>query len=308
MSIWQSESWQNMLVKSWQSEEYFVLEMNYNSVNTTQVFVEKRSIALWKFGLFVIGFQWEIDQRLEENLKQLCQEENCLFAQIETLDYNENLNAHLGDREYFKQGYYKKFIPPYTAVIDLAKSEEEILAAMKPKGRYNIRLAEKKWVVVEQVDKNPYNAKKFFELMQETTSRDNFAGNTLKYYENFLENIENSQLFFAYYEENIIAAGIFVFDGETALYYYGASGNSHRNLMAPYLLQWTAICHAKKRGCKTYDFLWIATPWEQSSELAGVTDFKMKLTPDARKVSESYIFVSQKLLYWCIVTLKRYKG
>jgi len=109
--------------------------------------------------------------------------------------------------------------------------------------------------VVEQVDKNPYNAKKFFELMQETTSRDNFAGNTLKYYENFLENIENSQLFFAYYEEKIIAAGIFVFDGETALYYYGASGNSHRNLMAPYLLQWTAICHAKKRGCKTYDFL-----------------------------------------------------
>jgi lipid II:glycine glycyltransferase (peptidoglycan interpeptide bridge formation enzyme) len=43
-----------------------------------------------------------------------------------------------------KQGYYKKFITPYTAVINLEKSEEEILARMKPKGRYNIRLSEKK--------------------------------------------------------------------------------------------------------------------------------------------------------------------
>lgn len=83
--------------------------------------------------------------------------------------------------------------------------------------------------------------------MQETTSRDNFAGNTLEYYEQFLETLAASQIFFAYYEGVVIAAGIFVFHADTALYYYGASGNTHRNFMAPYLLQWTAITHAKKR-------------------------------------------------------------
>jgi len=50
----------------------------------------------------------------------------------------------LGDHHGFQFKHYKKFITPHTAVIDLEKSEEEILANMKPKGRYNIRLAEKK--------------------------------------------------------------------------------------------------------------------------------------------------------------------
>jgi lipid II:glycine glycyltransferase (peptidoglycan interpeptide bridge formation enzyme) len=61
------------------------------------------------------------------------------------IDYDIKLN-NSGDNEleYFKTGYYKKFIPPYTAIIDLTKTEDEILAGMKPKGRYNIRLAEKK--------------------------------------------------------------------------------------------------------------------------------------------------------------------
>jgi len=65
--------------------------------------------------------------------------------------------------------------------------------------------------VVEQVDKNPYNAEVFYNLMQETTSRDDFAGNSLEYYRNFLEQIEESQLMFSYFEETVIAAGIFVY-------------------------------------------------------------------------------------------------
>jgi len=54
----------------------------------------------------------------------------------------------------FQSGYYKKFIPPHTCIINLEKEEAEILAEMKPKGRYNTRLAEKKGVVVEQVEKH----------------------------------------------------------------------------------------------------------------------------------------------------------
>lgn len=203
--------------------------------------------------------------------------------------------------------YYKKFIPPYTAVIDLSKSEEEILANMKPKGRYNIRLAEKKWVECKIVKKTDENIWIFFSLMQETCERDNFAWNKQEYYKIFLDEIKETELILAYFEWKVIAGGIFVFSENVALYYYGASSSSFRNLMAPYLLQWTAIEEAKKRNGKIYDFLWIASPWEKNSPLAWVTDFKKKLSQDTRKVSESYLFIKNKIMYFLIMWLRKMK-
>ena len=84
--------------------------------------------------------------------------------------------------------------------------------------------------------------------MQETTSRNNFAGNTLEYYKVFLESLDNSQMMFAYHEGEVIAAGIFVTHSDVMTYYYGASTNGEkRKIMPTYLLQWTAIEHAKKK-------------------------------------------------------------
>lgn len=116
------------------------------------IFVEKRRVALGEYGLFVVGGEETICRDMINHvstLKNLCKQENCLFVQIETLDYSvsqeENKDAlKCISTGGFKSSYYKKFIPPYTAVIDLNKSEEDILTAMKPKGRYNINLAKKK--------------------------------------------------------------------------------------------------------------------------------------------------------------------
>ena len=331
MSLWQTQAWQEMLISSGQSEEYFMIERNIDVDSSSDseelaeeniIFVEKRKVSMWEYGLFVIGLSLPLEKGVPEGggiisaLKELCQEEKCLFIQIETLDYS--MQPHFSSEEKIVWGtvwetsgftlwYFKKFIPSYTAVIDLTKTEEEYFAAMKQKGRYNIRLAEKKWVVVEQVEKNAYNAKIFYELMSLTTTRNNFAGNTQKYYEDFLEKMEDSQLLFAYHEEKVIAAGIFVYHWDTALYYYGASDNEYRKVMAPHLLQAKAIELAKNRGCKIYDFLGTAGPEEVNSSLAGVTKFKMQLTPDRRKVSEWYIFVNKKLKYTLIQILKKFK-
>lgn len=303
MSIWQTESWQNMLIASWQSEEYFVIERDIKNIegnNYGPIYVEKRAVSLWEYGLFVIGFEGKMDEDTMESLQELCAEEKCLFLQVETIDYSWELNENIGK-------YYKKFIPPYTALIDLTQSEDEILAAMKPKGRYNIKVARKKWVVVEQVDSHIGNITKFHKLMSETTARDRFAGNTLEYYKVFLESLENSQMFFAYHEQEIIAAWIFVVEWDVMTYYYGASSNHKRNLMAPYLLQWSAIEHAIKRGCKIYDFLGVAGDNEKNSSLAGVTDFKMKLSPNKTLVSGSRLFVHKKLKYILISLLRKLK-
>ncbi|MDD2907869.1 MAG: peptidoglycan bridge formation glycyltransferase FemA/FemB family protein [Candidatus Gracilibacteria bacterium] len=298
MSIWQTKSWQEMLNKSNQTQKYFEFD---------GVFVEKRSIGLGQFGLFVLGVNKKtFNNEILVKLKKLAKDEKVVFLQVETLGYNADFLLESID---IKKGYYKKFITPFTAIIDLSKSLDEILSLMKPKGRYNIKLAEKKGIKVIEAEKNIENIKAFYDLMLETTSRDSFSGNSLNYYIDFLNNIESSKLFLAYFEEKIISAGIFTYEAKEAIYYYGAStsDSKYRNLMSPYLLQWTAICKAKELSCETYDFLGVASPGDEKSPLKGVTDFKSKFTSDIIEVSTSYIYVNNKIKYNFLQILRKFK-
>jgi len=278
--------------------------------------IEKRCLWLWFFGLFIIGLDYKrpwIDnnlQELEDQMVELCKRERALFIQIEFLNYSGNLKTKYFDLDTLDFGYYKKFINQYTAIIDLSKTEEEILMWMKPKGRYNIKLATKKWIIVKEVEKTNENIESYYNLMLETTSRDNFSGNTLKYYSDFLKYISESKLLLAYSWDTVVAGWIFTFRKKLAIYYYWASTSKKefRNLMAPYLLQWEAIKIAKKQGSKIYDFLWVATPWEENHPLKWVTDFKGKFTKDTRKVSESYIFVQKPFVFKILRVLASIKN
>jgi lipid II:glycine glycyltransferase (peptidoglycan interpeptide bridge formation enzyme) len=138
-----------------------------------------------QYGLFVLWFQWGLSTQQSNELKNICKLEKALFIQIETNSYNEDTI----DLNWFTEWYYKKFITPYTAVIDLTKDIEFILANMKPKGRYNIKLSDKKWVEGKIVEKTDSNIQDFFNLMNQTTSRDNFSWNTVDYYKNFLKTL-----------------------------------------------------------------------------------------------------------------------
>lgn len=297
MSIWQTNNWKKLLLASSQAQNVFEIDW---------IFVEKRSIWLWKYWLFVLWVSGK--QKInEEKLINLCKKENCLFVQLETFSVNKEINLELKILEYW---YYKKFITPYTALIDLKKSEEEILSEMKPKWRYNIWLATKKWVEVFEVEKTLENIKIFYSLILETTSRDWFSWNSLEYYKNFLEIIPESSLIFTKIWDKILSAWIFIFNKEISIYYYWASTSlkEFRNLMAPYSMQWYAIKKAKEIWSKYYDFLWIASPEDKNSPLAWVTDFKLKFTPDIKKVSESYIWINQKFLYFLFKILKQIKS
>lgn len=298
MSIWQTKSWQEMLLKSKQIEK--IIEID-------NIFIEKRSIWLGQFWLFVLWIDnLSINNDFLNKVKSLCKIEKSLFIQFENIDYTSNLYVEL---TWFTNNYYKKFITPYTAIIDLNLSEDEILSMMKPKWRYNIKLAEKKWVLVKEVEKTKENVEIFYNLMLETTSRDNFNWNSLDYYISFLNNIKESKLFIAFFEDKPISAWIFTYVWNVAIYYYWAStsDSNYRNLMSPYLLQWTAICKAKELGLKIYDFLWVSTPWEENSHLQWVTDFKSKFTSNIIKVSDSYIFINNKIKYNLLQIIRKIK-
>ncbi len=309
MSIWQTKKWQEMLKESGQVSEFFEVD---------NIFIEKRVIWLWEYWLFILWLDKKlINNEILEKLESLCKKENCLFIQIELIDYKntntfDDLESLLNKRRehnWFNKWYYKKFITPYTAIIDLEKSEDKILANMKPKWRYNIRLALKKWVEVGMVEKTDENIKAYYNLMLETTSRDWFKGNNFDYYKTFLNILDNSKLILAKKDWVIIAWWIFIFDKDVSIYYYWASTSKkeYRNLMAPYLVQWEAIKYTKSINSKIFDFLWVANPNNENDPLSWVTDFKRKLTKDIIKVSESYIFINKKIKYFIVNTLRKLK-
>jgi lipid II:glycine glycyltransferase (peptidoglycan interpeptide bridge formation enzyme) len=213
--------------------------------------------------------------------------------------------------------------PENTLVVDLRGSEEDILAQMKAKGRYNIKLAEKKGVEVIEVGVGEIGLKEgvaaFHNLLKETTERDKFGGHTANYYLKMLEILgpERAKLYLARYEGEIIAGVLVTFFGDLAIYYFGASGNRHRNVMAPYLLQWRAMLEAKKRGCRWYDFLGTAPlkegadgefTYDEGHEWAGVTGFKLKFGGEKVDFYPGAEKVYDKLIYWAMKMRKRVRN
>jgi lipid II:glycine glycyltransferase (peptidoglycan interpeptide bridge formation enzyme) len=173
--------------------------------------------------------------------------------------------------------------PPDTVIINLQRDTETILAQMKSKWRYNIRLGEKK-VTVEQRDEAGLET--FYKLFCETASRDGIALHSIAYYKKlfsvageYAENCATSpaprlHLYLAYYDDEAVAGIITLFFGKTGTYLYGASSNRHRNLMAPYALQWRAMRDAQSSGCIEYDLFGIPPNDDPAHPMAGLYRFK----------------------------------
>ena len=146
--------------------------------------------------------------------------------------------------------------PPQTVIVDLRPSEEEILAGMKQKTRYNIRLAARKGVTVRQgtADDIPI----FNHLMRITGQRESFGVHAPVYYRAAYELFapdNQAVLLIAEYKGRPLAAVMVFALGQTAAYLYGASGNEERPRMPTYAVQWASIQWAKAQGCTRYD-LW----------------------------------------------------
>ena len=183
-------------------------------------------------------------------------EKNCIFFRIEP---TEKLTA-------------KKTIdinPRATLILDLSKPEEELLAGMHQKTRYNINLAAKKNLEI----KNNKDVKIFWKLMEQTGKRDEFKLHPQEHYQNILS-ADGSYQLTAYNQNGPVASVVLIGFGQTFTYLYGASNYEHRQLMAPYLLQWEAIKLGKKLGYKNYDFFGIAPNYDPRHQYAGVTRFK----------------------------------
>ncbi len=174
----------------------------------------------------------------------------------------------------------KNDIPKSTLVIDLKQGYENIFKNMKQKGRYNIKLAFKKGVEVEWVEKIDNEAlAEFFALYKATYQRNAYKGKPLWVFERLVKHCEPVlKLFFATHKGEKLAAALIIQFGKKATYFYGASSNHKKELMAPYLLHSEVIKWAQAQGFEEYD-LWGITPADakKNHPWDGLTEFKLKL-------------------------------
>jgi peptidoglycan pentaglycine glycine transferase (the first glycine) len=154
--------------------------------------------------------------------------------------------------------------PPRTIIVDIRDSGDVILARMKQKTRYNIRLAEKKEVTVRPWD----DIESFHRMMLQTGQRDTFGVHSREYYQRVYELLQPrgmGELLVADYQGKPLAALFVARNGNRAYYLYGASTDEERNRMPTYLLQWEAMKWAQAHGCEEYD-LW-GVPDEEEATL-----------------------------------------
>jgi len=252
---------------------------------------------------FTVGYipKANIEESLLPEIDLVCKSNRAVFLKLEPDSWSdlepETFNLKLSTHN---------IQPPRTIIIDIRGTEEEILAKMKPKTRYNTRLAGKKGVTVRTWD----DIESFHKMMLVTGGRDGFGIHSMEYYKRayaLLQPKGLGEILVAEYEGKPLAALFVARNGHRAYYLYGASTNEERNRMPTYLLQWEAMKWAKERGCEEYDLWGVPDEDEATLEanfetrhdgLWGVYRFKRGFGGELKRAAQAMDRVYNPILYW----------
>ena len=243
--------------------------------------VIKLPLAFGKSYLYSAGVS---PVKSQKSFAEIAKQENAVFLKSEPMVVKSTGTVPDGF-----QKSQKEVQPQKTIIFDITKPEDELLAQMHEKTRYNIRLSARKGVKIQNL--KTQNSDIFWHLLQKTSERDRFSTHTREYYERLLA-LPMAQLFAAEYRGEIIAANIVMFHEGRATYLHGASDYQYRNLMAPYLLHWEIIRYAKEHGCTEYDLWGI-----DEKKWPGVTRFKRGFGGREIEYIGSYDYVFQSMWY-----------
>jgi len=237
-------------------------------------------------------------------LERLAQHERAIFVKIDPDVPSENQAVQhlLRDRGWRPSAEQIQF--RNTILSDLTLSEDELLAVMKSKTRYNVRLAARRGVTVHPGTRADLPL--FYRMYAETAARDSFIIRPYEYYEDawgsFME-AGLAHMLLAYYDEEPLAGVIIFRFGPTAWYFYGASRGRHRNLMPNHLLQWEAMRWAKSQGCTLYDWWGAPDRLDESDPMWGVYRFKEGFGGQFVEGIGAWDFPASRALYWVYTAL-----
>jgi lipid II:glycine glycyltransferase (peptidoglycan interpeptide bridge formation enzyme) len=185
-----------------------------------------------------------------------------------------------------------------TVLVDIRPGEDALLAAMKQKTRYNIRLAEKRGVTVRPGSER--DLPMLYRLYAETANRDRFVIRSEEYYLSVWSTMLRggmAQPLIAEYDGLPLAALILFHFADRGWYLYGMSSAMHRELMPNHLLQWGAIRWLRARGYSYYDLYGAPDTFSESDRLWGVFQFKLGFGGPVIRHIGAWDFAPAPLLY-----------
>ena len=242
-----------------------------------------------------VGEDWA---SLWPQIDAACKRRRAVFLQVEPDLAEGDLTPDIADQ---LQGFIMEphtIQPRNTILVDLQANEEELLAHMKQKTRYNIRLSARKGVHVRQgaVAELPM----LYKMYAETAVRDGFVIRHEGYYLNtwreFIE-ADMAKILIAEVESQPIAALILFHFNGTARYMFGMSTENSRDLMPNYLLQWEAMRQAKQLGCHTYDMWGAPEIFDESDSMWGVYRFKEGFNGIVTRTLGAWDYTTRPWLY-----------
>jgi lipid II:glycine glycyltransferase (peptidoglycan interpeptide bridge formation enzyme) len=243
-------------------------------------------------------------QEIISKLKKIGAQEKCIFILLEpNVTSIERFDLITATHPLFTK---------YTFILDLTKSEEDLLKAMHPKTRYNIKIALKHGVKVIQ-DNSDKAFEDYLRLTKETTRRQGFYAHTENYHRLMWQTLKpqstefkiqssyiklTAHLFLAKYENQTLAAWILFVYKDTLYYPYGASSDLHRETMASNLMMWEAIRFGKKLGLKKFD-MWgsLSNNPNKTDPWYGFHRFKQGYGPKHIEFAGSFDLVINPILY-----------
>jgi lipid II:glycine glycyltransferase (peptidoglycan interpeptide bridge formation enzyme) len=276
----QSKQWASFREK-WGNE---VVQTPYGNIT-----LHKLPFVNFKIGNFSKGPK--PTKEMIDWLKTYSQQNNIFFIKFEpNVQKTKKLTAELK-----KWGLIpgKTLFTPTTFWIDITPSEEDLLKSFSQKTRYNIKVAQKHGVTINE-ETNETGFKEFLKLHFETTERQGFYSHTQKYHKLLWEELKQSDIphiLLAKYKGEVITAWL-LFAYDNFLYYpYGGSSDKYKNVMANNLMMWEAIKLGKKHNLTTFD-LW------GREEGKGFTKFKEGYNPKVIEFIGTWDLVVNKPIYW----------
>ncbi len=281
----------------------FKSKFNFEIIEFDNHFIHKRSLPYGQNFLYLPEVAAkDFSAGSISELKRITKQQDSIFARLEIVDeYSENAHKLLQSLGFAKA--FEELQPKWRHVIDLQPTRGEILAQMKQKGRYNIKLAERKGVKINKYPLSTIDSKTlkyFYTLYLDTVKREGITGRGYEYFEQLARSFKATDyfdLYIAFYKSEPVSGALVSFYDKTSLYLYGGSSRQHREVMGPYLMHWQIICDAKERGMSFYDMLGRSAPDQENHKWSGVTKFKEQFGGRAVEILGSYDYINKPFLY-----------
>jgi lipid II:glycine glycyltransferase (peptidoglycan interpeptide bridge formation enzyme) len=238
------------------------------------------------------------DEAVLNALSKIGQENNCIFIQIEPNVIQLSAISHQLSDNLIPSA--RPLFTKYTFHLDLTQTEEQLLANMHPKTRYNIRVAQKHGVTIVE-DNSPEAFEAYWKLTQETTERQGFYAHSYEYHKNMwdiLSRVGIAHLLTARINGEILVAWILFLFKDVLYYPYGASSMVHKEMMASNLMMWEAIRWGKTQGAKLFDMWGTPGPNPKPTDpYFGFHRFKLGYGPKLVEFVGSYDLVLMPVQY-----------